>query len=467
MKKVFKIVLSIGISLVLVSIPTIAISLSYVNKLTQKDNELVKPQKPNLPPNDHQKPSKPSENNDIPKYQKAYFKDDVDDYVPPKPGIGVDVNFDESPLVNGKIPNQNYKYIWDRSVKIGIKNKSEISSTGFVESPATGWYLDFIKSENEEYPLTWFMATNLHVAAFLKNKNDYSDVRRIETFKEETLEFNIYIDSLINDNDETNELVSNSLSILPKTIFLATNFLDSRPNSVFENPEQSNPYDLEEMKDFAVLEIKFDNQEQAKKLTKNIYETYKIQKLNFATKTFYSLYERSEISKLNDIYIGGYPWSSNKFTINKIESEMNKNKSLGASLSDRRKMSLRNIKNRELIGISDNFSDFNFYYEIDNINYKRVGLTYEPEFSNMEPGASGSMSINKNNEIIGIFWGQEKLTRVGMIDPLISEGFYLNEHLLYPKYDLIHGNIKGQTKSLKDSMIKHHKGKISNYFGHL
>lgn len=465
MKKIFKTLLSIGIPLVLIAIPSIAIGLSYVNKNSQENNIPSKPEEVPTQPDNSQKPNIPDNDNisDVPTYQKAYFKDDIDDYVPPKPGIGVDVNEDKTPLIDGQIINENYKYIWDRSVRIGIKNSSSISSSGYVESPGTVWYLDFIKNDDEKYPLTWFMATNLHVVGFLRNLSDYPDVRNVKTFSTESLGFNIHIDST-NDNQTTTNFVSNSLSTLPKTLFVAYDFLDKKPNEMFDKSLLSNPNNLEEMKDFAILEIKFDSEEQARKLTKNIYEKYKTEKLKFAKQTFYGLYERSEISKLNDIYVGGYPWSSSKFTINKVKSNSENNK-FGASLSDRRKMSLKNIKNRELIGISDNFADFNFYYEIDEVFYKRIGLSYEPEFTDMEPGASGSMSVNKDNEIIGIFWGKEELTRVGMIDPLISEGFYLNNSFLYPKYDLIHGNVKGQKKSFKDSLIKHHKGKVSNYFG--
>lgn len=357
------------------------------------------------------------------------------------------------------LTNDVYKYISTRSVRLEVGN--------WV---GTGWWMDYLKTNDGSYPLTWYISTNIHVIAPLVNKQDNYGERNYLDSDVQTETFKI---GWINDIDR--DAVLEPLTVLPKTIFAASDFMGKTAKELYGSSylSQNNLSDLADTKltlDYAVIEVVFDSVEQAKRITKNIAQNQNEKLVNFQTSTYYENHSRYELEQVNDLHIGGFPLENgHKFTVN----QLNKATKPGTTFARRVGREMLNYRKRALHGMIDQTAQIDFILEFDHQIYKRVGIAYEYEMSDLQGGVSGSMSTNGQSEIVGIMWGslisQAWLQpRIALVDPLIMRNGYVdsNGYEVPLKYDLIYG-MTGQAKSFKSQMQKFHAGKTSNLLGQL
>lgn len=137
------------------------------------------------------------------------------------------------------------------------------------------------KSKNETYPLTWFYATNLHVARALSSEQSYApyqfDPRTNIITAATVLRYYPVGDdknlnglgqvgagpTYANPNASQPTLIKNA-----KLLYMGEDFLKSKPADFFP---QYFSADLEEFIDFAVFEVTFENAAEAKSTTQDYF----------------------------------------------------------------------------------------------------------------------------------------------------------------------------------------------------
>lgn len=389
-------------------------------------------------------------------------------------GSGVEENFSNKKYQTGIVPNEQYKFINDYTVRLISEKKSSTEKDKPSKTEGTAWVLDFIQPEDNSYPLTWFFATNAHVIADMKFPNNpYKVLVPSDEAHSDYDSFQFaYTDNINDQLTETKfstKLTKDQSSKFPKLVFVAANFLGKQTTiSQYSGTKLGEKFTYENyFKDFAVIEYTFENVEEAKRVTRDFAIKYKNQKTQFAKKSLLNK-TSDELRQFNDIYVLGYPSTSLKPTINKEEGDLDY--SFGSGLSLRDKYQVTNKFGQNMNGISDAtlvvVPNLNYNKKLKEI-YQRIGMLYSIENDFLGGGASGSMVVNKEKEIIGIQHANDQITRVGYADPLIMEGFTINGEIVFPAYDLINGGAIGQISSYKDSFKERHSGKKSWLFGQM
>ncbi|UVD81651.1 DUF31 family protein [Mycoplasma iguanae] len=428
---------------------------------------------------------------------------------------GLNPNNDPRPFQYGKAPNEQYEYINDHTVKLAIymgkRYKREVfTGRMMTEEPmvdynlhGTGWFMDYLVPDNpNEYPTTWFIATNLHNIPHwrFEENGGYTDVvLPLDKNYKKPAEYKFEIGySDFKENGKPELEWKGYTEIEPKLVFSAVNFLgdsidmsNSVPSYNSEEYKKFGDY----FKDFAVLEVKFKDQEEARKITRNIAQKYKDNWLSFRKESLMSE-NGNWLYTYNQFYVLGYGLENNlTLTIpvfNKyggIEGEsFNRGDfdySVGSKMSARTKWQLKNKYNQYIPGITDafkvpdprgellvKFNDYDFNSkDTSHVKYlRRFGVVYSLDNDDLAIGASGSMGLEGKTKdqfkVFGIQFGKETTTKTGFLDPLIFEGFSLDGKIIYPKYDLIYG-VEGQKYSYAQSMKKNLSGKTSKLLGKL
>lgn len=450
------------------------------------------------------------------------------------------------------LPNETYQQITKNSFSFGIRNgavrdpNDNITNQDDVKrvirsdlSYGTAAILDFEKKDDNSYPLKWFFITNAHVAASLRLANDspkennqvwgrdegnYSEKYRqyntwalsLTKLKKTTPvfaklptslgeDFNKYYDNVEvrvkelegnlfnNGRDEKYERDSNLVNETPKkplnvrTIVIGTNALKSSPKDFSDQERYKN---MEEVLDFAVVEVNFDNEEQARKMTEDYYNDAKLhyqgREENFL--------DKNEYEKIlpTDFYGFGWPSTTNEGenTLNRYEDPklfahrrfnvspwFNKPESLyfnnnpedgrwkkGGEFAWSR--SYRSFVN--LPGITDYFISnptlTKSYFEIAKLPkgnkasspYLLSGQGFLIDNFASGGGVSGTSIRDGNQKIYGLQFASDKGASVAMVLALRSYGFdykgYYGKYNL-PAYDIIYGS-KNQFKSYFDAMLQ-------------
>ncbi|AWX69796.1 hypothetical protein DP067_00160 [Mycoplasmopsis anatis] len=129
---------------------------------------------------------------------------------------------------------------------------------GEYTSSANGVFIDYLINNNEDYPLTWYMLTNIHTLNNYWNSNNYYKYQSFFTKAKQDSKFTLY-----------NRLYTDKITQTPKVVFMGFDIFDSNLNKFKEKLHVENyEDDLEEFIDLAIVEVKFDNAEQAKKFTR-------------------------------------------------------------------------------------------------------------------------------------------------------------------------------------------------------
>ncbi len=195
--------------------------------------------------------------------------------------------------------------------------------------------IDYKKEDNNKYPLTWYFITNAHVLNRLQVANDYHEgknyVRDDDAYNTHNRQYNTWslvftkikdsvslnnimpttaeprhenyydtvnltvrtkgsnihnagktLDSSNNFavNDEklnNNQAIPENAELNVRTIVFGSNVFDKKLSD-FTNQEKYK--NMEELLDFAIMEVTFDNEEQAKTITKDWYDEHQDQKTN-------------------------------------------------------------------------------------------------------------------------------------------------------------------------------------------
>lgn len=417
------------------------------------------------------------------------------------------------------IPSGSNTYAKEGIIKTDkhAKLAKRVFSVGFhngTEKTGTAWILDYKLTSDNSYPLTWYFGTNAHVLDDLKIPNDkfypekfgrwnekknlYRDqnTKAISLWKltNPRKDFN-YKDSYSNSEwketrinffdktkeDKTGKLsqgyyYENDLSKIPvKSIFTGNDFLTTSP----EEDSINNFPAKEDYADFAVFELTFENENQAKEAT-NDYANWKEEdKFKYHKEDLIA----NPSLETEQVYTVGYPrvdefsrtLATNLNAIQFRNGEENQNNGLSTS----QHYNTWNQKPGKFDG-HIGMPWFGYNYEwVDNNDYsddaKRstkyatYGLIYGTNSGNMRGGSSGALVVDENGYSLGIHFGSDNNASTGLAQAFYSNGFdykgYYGKYNL-PKYDLIRGGYPKQKKSYYDGMVDWY-GKDSNFKTHL
>lgn len=498
-KWVFALSASISICIV----PILILSCSKIG-----NNQLLPPinkpnDKPILPPNESKPEQKPPTDSTLDenfnnindtylKNNKINLIDNPSEYSISTPGTG-----GNNSIINNSAPSkttpsdgvENNAKSDDRFIRtnLDIKQSKITFSLVFVDisggtALGTGWILDFkLPSKNETYPKTWYIATNSHVIQNLKVNNDtisperyngpdndYYDTQfvRLVGLKDQTLDKKLVETDQFN-NDKT---TYNYARIYPndganlKTIFIGNDFLKTTPSMFSRSGMWS---DVEEYIDFAVMEVTFSSEEEAKKMTNDYYNDESLW-FKYQKKSLVNEEEYIKKTKFNEL---GYPTANEReprnqtsYLITNKNKDRNKNSKDSTLASSPYYRTFKNNSSSFDAALVLSYFGYNYRYADPEKNqssiskrYASWGLMYQVNYGNLNAGSSGSMLLDENGYTWGIHLGADPNASLGFAQSLYCEGFnYQGKYGRYnlQGYDLINGGFPNQKTSYKDNLKK-------------
>lgn len=247
----------------------------------------------------------------------------------------------------------------------------------------------------------------------------------------------------------------------PRLFYVPTNFLGKR-YSRFNY--LTGGYQINYIKDFAVLEVDFANEEEAKNLTHNFYGKMLNSKefpveLDLFSDELRNTHTADQLMRNGDDYIfAGYPGS---LTPGLVKHSMTSNFSLNGdrvgkliNVYDRDVGAVRNAQGKALPGHYRGLQTINW----GGKDYQYWGYEYAlTNINEVAPGASGSLIANSKGNVLGILTsasvGSDRV--VSFVTPLKSNGFAYGNKMIDPKYDLIRGS-EWQMGSYREQLQKYH-----------
>ncbi|EXU61420.1 Ig-specific serine endopeptidase MIP [Mesomycoplasma ovipneumoniae] len=453
------------------------------------------------------------------------------------------------------LPNDTYRKIAKNSFSFGIRNGRQRDPNDNIPNPdaekrvirsdmsfGTAAILDFEKTENGSYPLKWFFITNAHVAASLRLANDTpSDKTQVwgrdeSNYSEQFRQYNTwtitltrlknttpvhsklptsigegfqnYYDSeevrvkelggTLYNNGRDGQYERDSLLVheTPKkplnvrTIVIGTNALKSSPKDFSSQKVYQN---IEEVLDFAIVEVNFDSEAQARKMTQDYFD--EAQKQNHYQGREENFLDPKVYEKIppTDFYGFGWPSTQNESqkTLDRHENAadfanrrfqvspwFNKNETLyfsnnpeheswkgGGEFSWTR--SYRSFVN--LPGITDYFITnptlTSSYFEIQHAPNEKGDVSSPYLISGQGflidnfasgGGVSGTSIRDGNEKVYGLQFASDNAASAAFVLALRSYGYdykgYYGKYNL-PSYDIIYGS-KNQFKSYFDAMLQ-------------
>lgn len=349
-----------------------------------------------------------------------------------------------------KLPDNN---IETREIVNNIGIKIINNEAGTITN-SNGFFIDYEINEKENYPTTWYLMLPLHSLEYFSNLNNYDLTSKYlsKKYKENSI-FSIY------NSNSSLELKNVNLVFTGFDIFKSNlNYLKNYSNKFNEDEN------IEEYIDFAVLEIKFNTEEEAKRYTSiseidyfsNIFLKENVNftpfdKFNFQFRNA----KDNSIVKSNNYYVDDDPYLHYNPYI------LFNNKSFKTSFL-----------------INNNFiSKFN-YNQIDGENY--VDITTGIGFSEtgFDNGSSGSIIYNQDffgykvsnyrNINVGVYvpliWNNISSFKSNIVDQINNPNIF--NDLVLESYNLIYGNEKTQKNWYLKSLREIHP-KIKTYLSSL
>lgn len=174
---------------------------------------------------------------------------------------------------------------------IGLLFENTDKNNGSEFFSFNGTIIDYKINENENYPLTWYVLTSAIAANQNKNQNNYepyviNDNENISSklyfynvFNNKILNDSASIENIIKEKDSINDNLTKNITVIDdvKTVFVGNDIFTSKPNDFDDNYNENQ----EEMINASILEITFENEEIAKKLTNNLFNLLKNSKNNY------------------------------------------------------------------------------------------------------------------------------------------------------------------------------------------
>ncbi|CBZ40832.1 hypothetical protein MSUIS_07390 [Mycoplasma suis KI3806] len=436
-----------------------------------------------------------------------------------------------------------YKMIKDHTVKLSTPC-----------SAGTGWFLDFeLPTSQDKYPTKWFIATNLHVINEIKFSESDNDYKVSLPVTKDTLDFYVNknekykwcmeflkkdspsIDLLV-EEDVTEELNrSDTQSVRyrsreqeyyknhpvyiqmnenagkgvnvrapkiyetniknPKLVYAAINFAGVKKD--FDDERKTMDY----FKDFGIVEVNFDNEEVAKKVTNKLFDKYYKNKVFEGSNTqtseksvnFFAseLMSRYDVDQINDseehFFVGGYPTGDNRsgeisFSMNqKYRKRYDSNYRASINPTHSKLTYFKEINDKE------NWTGYNFTNEHDQVvkghmnteknknhfkttkllwNNKSLhtwGYSYLIDNTFLGGGASGSMVLDKDGGLLGLYTRYDgKGFNYAEIEAVRGNQIKdKNGRVLVPSFDLIAG--KGGGLYSYRTQLETHKKDMKTY----
>ncbi|AHC40355.1 hypothetical protein OVS_02780 [Mycoplasma ovis str. Michigan] len=313
----------------------------------------------------------------------------------------------------------------------------------------TGWILDYQIPQKDHYPTVWYIATAAHVVnrwKFDGKKNNNYDQELPKSCKhvqQKNFELSIV---KVNDKDKSkphSEIVSQAKIKKPKLFWTALNLFNKE--SKFDIQENN-------FKDFAVIEVTFDSEEIAKKMTNNFADKYKEGSFEDAIDVFGSPLDPNKTKEnTSRFYSLGYPDKRTESIFFKKDNWSWKNKR-GDVLSNDQKNKYGISPRDKVRGFlsAKHFQEDKYKFNWGGKKYNEFGHFYYTQGTKLGAGASGSMVVDENGNLLGV---RAMEGEYSLFTPLRAEETILGE-IKTPKYDLILGAEK-QNSSYKQQVEKH------------
>ncbi|WP_027119727.1 MIP family Ig-specific serine endopeptidase [[Mycoplasma] testudinis] len=356
---------------------------------------------------------------------------------------------DDFEFATNEVPvNSPYEFIHKLSFSLQFNNSGGYNASTEAKGEkrnddpyglvGTGWLFDYEPLKNNSLGKVWtgYFATNLHVAEGLLNPNDNAlyqppqnpnQATKTDTTQSFLLRrYDSSDNSLLSSVSNRSDLTSVRLQNIPKTMFAATNFTQSKING-------QDPYI-----DFAVLQIKFQittNALTTSQIAENaaysgwiLPATRILDDLKAKNESLFDLTNYTESNTLNQqtAYLGGYPsiypgtrvWNSSNrvrrllrsdsslWTINSNSNETDSRGLSGQRFDLENNEFLNRGRNSGVVnGMTNNLISQSRHQVYHGNDYKGYGVGYAIENSNLGKGSSGSALLNQDNKIMGIYWG--------------------------------------------------------------
>lgn len=331
------------------------------------------------------------------------------------------------------------KFISERSFSIEFNVFSTTDSYEYRVN-GTGWIM--AKQENTE---NYFLATNLHVASTIQNQGkswQYFENNQLQSKKGYIITQSKlgFIDPTINNfevdrNGDVIPISAYANVATPKIVYDGTEAW----GDVMYKMSSTKEFEINNAtSDFAVLEYDFSNVNSS---LKNFLKYFN----NNPTK-FSNSYNISDYSSdTSTYYMGGYPVK---------EMSDGSNRAFWIGLSNLQTSSY--FYNSDFV--STDTQDYSGpapensleYYQSESKKwFWNISKDLMFSFASMGGGSSGSMVINQNNEVVGIYWGQinfSDYSKFAPVDLLRSEKFTFKSSKgiseSFPSVDLISGFVE-------------------------
>ena len=395
--------------------------------------------------------------------------------------------------------NTPYEVAYNLEYSFMMVNSDNVNASKVF---GTGWLFDY-QIDNSSDDITCYFGTNLHVADALRNPYDNpsyvpENLKNVTNFASGELLTTRFFYLGKYEVDPTKSLIATPVDItyyrigsfdpktptkssLPKTQFAATNFYSN--NVTLYDSKRQNYY-----VDFAVLSMTFNKNDliyqnwiansintlHALVGTNNTYYVNKLFPLEAINHTF--LYSHKS-------YIAGYPYNkyatyfaypylniiygSGFWSINQPIDSKNENAEIkyeGQPYDISMQSSIANGFPTLMPGVYfPQLLDWKLEYH--DVSYFQEGIGYVIHNSNLSGGSSGSLNINQNNQIMGIYFGtwtyktsngDEHEVPYGLSQALrtsnsIQASNSITSKVIMNGYDLISGN-ENTAKSYKSSL---------------
>lgn len=339
--------------------------------------------------------------------------------------INMITNNSSSQIVNSPNPN-GMKYISERTFSMRFRSKNEV---GF----GTGWL--FAKDESAgNNGLTYYVATNLHVASFIQNNNksyytydsksnkyvegsntsfEAVDIGQIGSWEGNTFIPGTDKAKLGSESTKYYEYfnLSNNVSASPVTIAYETFNMFKDKNIESYNKVYGENYVQNGTLDLAILKMDFSRIKQINSLNNSILN--KLSPIKDTLRVFDAnptKFAKDFNSKKDVITVGGFPatqniagptsyWNSASNTLLKETKDGsiaigNHDWKNGISETNNETIKKKYALPNQIAYVTNEYASY--------LNVAKQNLFYNMDLSG---GSSGSMAVNQNNEVIGIYWG--------------------------------------------------------------
>lgn len=326
--------------------------------------------------------------------------------------------------------SQKETYLRQRSMSLRFETNISANKTNYHFGTTWIWGK---ATQNFSY----YLATNIHVISpvTINENNNQSPTKENEKFQIKSgtkIALGYVKDAAVNKGDE--DLNIESLNTIPSIVYTATSY---NKYKYWENNNQTYNYPYS-MSDLAILKFDFSNTSQN---FKNFLKYYDQSPTKFNTIPIDKNFNNSEY------FIGGFPY---------IKKEKGNGKMIGTwrfgySSKNNKKQLVDGTINTSLPQLNSNkkpiFTNGTRFPESSNYYYKNIARQVVIQDLNLQSGSSGSMVINQNDLISGIYWGGYKFISnnkenfLGGFDALVTDGYKtINTNVTnatYPQYNRI------------------------------